>query len=265
MQTGCVKKPCGWEMPASCCKGLCEPDDELLAELWDAAAEYAFHATCHRFPGCCPAETRPCPPCGCRTRCRCRDYSKIDLTDAFCYPICRDDDGNPRLDVVVNGEIIPADQWRLESDGVTLATPGRLGGGGCGSFPPQDYEAPNGAAGTWSIRATIGCPPPRLLLMGAAQFACELWKECHGQESCLPDGVRSIVRRGISMELGGLQSEQVDFETGGTGVAILDMAIAKYRCADNDAYAFFDPCHEDMPGDWTFVGVTPAAAVGSAP
>lgn len=244
-------------MPPSCCKGVCQPDDELLQELWEAASEYAFAATCWRFPGCCVAETRPCPPCGCTISCRCKDYDRIDLSDAFCYPILRGDDGQPRLEVIVDGQPVPASQWRLESDGITLAAPGKLGGGGCGSYPPQDYGLPNGAPGTWSIRATIGCEPPKLLLMGAAQFACELWKECHGKDSCLPDGVRSIVRRGLTMDVGGLNEEQIDFETGGTGVAILDLAISKYRCADNDAYAFFDPCHEDYPRSWAFVGVSP--------
>lgn len=242
-------------MPVECCKGLCAPSDELLVELWEAASELAFAATCFRFPGCCSAETRPCAPCGCVSRCGCK-YDSIDLSDAFCYPICRDAAGNPMLEVVIGGQVIPASQWRLESDGVTLATPGRFGG----SYPTQNYDRPNGDPGTWSIRATIGCPPPRLLLLGAAQFACELWKECKGQDSCLPDGVTSIVRRGLSMDVGsGLSEERVNFDTGGTGVAVLDLAISRWGCKDNDAYAFLDPC--ETYNDWNWVGVTPATPV----
>jgi len=197
-------------------------------------------------------------------KCRCSNYSHIDLSPAFCYPICRNEDGTPKLDVVVGGQVVPVDEWRLASDGVTLIAPNKLGGGGCGSFPSQDQEADNGAPGTWSIRATIGCPPPGLLLRGAAQFACELWKECNGQESCLPDGVKSITRRGLSMEVGGgLESERINFETGGTGVPILDLAISKYGCVDNDVVTFLDPCAGDLPGHWNFVGVTPASPVGA--
>lgn len=269
MRTGCVQKPCEWEMPPSCCKGVCAPDDEILDELWEEVSEFIFHETCGRFPGRCPAETRPCAPCGCVMSCRCKDYRRIDLSEAFCYPIIRDDDGAPELDIVVDGVIVPAGSYRLEGDGIILATPTNLSPNplGCtGYWPGQDLGLANGSQGTWSIRATIGQPPPRILLRGAGMLACELWKECHGQESCLPDGVKQIVRRGLTMEVGSGLEETINFETGGTGIEILDLALRRYGdCESEPVHAHIDPCEDDDPRSWHFVGVVPAGTVGSAP
>lgn len=266
MRTGCVKKPCnGWEVPEGC-ELPCHPDDELLAELFDEAAEWVFHETCGQFPGACDAEVRPCPPCGCVCSCRCGNYRQIDLANVFCYPILRYPIGHPlegqaQLDVVVNGEVVPADQWRLEADGVTLAACGLIAQ--CGSFPAQDMCKQNGDPGTWSIRARIGCPPPKMLLRGTALLAIELWKSCNGQANCLPAGVRSIQRRGLSMDVGGDLSETVRFDDGSTGISVLDLALRRYGCQDQTVAAFFDPLSHLRA--WTFTGVAPATPVQVGP
>jgi hypothetical protein len=94
--------------------------------------------------------------------------------------------------------------------------------------------APPGTVGTWEIIATIGAAPPKLLRRAAADLACEFVKACLGQDTCLPDGVRSIVRRGVSMDI-----EQITFNETGSGIPTVDMVIGRYSCAESDVWQIF--------------------------
>ena len=101
-----------------------------------------------------------------------------------------------------------------------------------------------------------------MLLRGLAQFACELVKDCRGQESCLPDGVRSISRRGQTIEMGDL-SETIRFDNEGTGIMLLDKALKQWGCDDGDMYAYFNPMLMDNPRVWEWWGIEPATPVGA--
>jgi len=188
---GRTDTPCnGWDMPEGCCT-FCGDSDPLLMEMWDELVPWAFRETCRRFPGHCNVEVRPCAPCSCPCgSCRCGRPPVIDLTDAFEYSVVSIENV-AQLQVVIDNQAQSASEWRLETDDVTFSALGGRQG-----WPKQNLMLTEGDPGTWSIRATIGENPPAMLLRGLAQFACELVKDCRGQESCLPDGVRSISRRG---------------------------------------------------------------------
>lgn len=228
--------PCsGWEQPEGFCKTVCPDDDLVACAMWKAAVAFVYRATGHRFPGLCHVETQPCPPCACTHSCdRCGGpRQRIPIDDiGWCYPVTVINQ-IPRFEVVVDG--VRQEGWRLTGDRQYFQRYDN------GPWPSQDLDEQPGAVGTWTIRATIGAVPPPDLVHATARFACELVKEHKGQESCLPDGVRSITRRGLSMDVGGGLAETINFDTGGTGVPELDIVIREYQLRGFDVAAHFDP------------------------
>lgn len=239
MRSGCTDHP-KWTRPADCCDDICTTADltALLDEAWVMASQFGYDLTGHQFPGSCPAEVFPCPPCGCEYLCQCGGpFYDIDLGEAFCYEILPDTNGDALVQVAVGDTIVDPSTYELLGDGITLrfcTLPGQAGP--CSEWPEQKW------CGTrWSVRATVGAEPPGLLLRGLAKFACELVKECSGQESCLPDRVRSITRRGLTMDVGSELAETIDFDNDGTGIPMLDVAINTYGMAKQSTFAAFDP------------------------
>lgn len=197
--------------------------------------------------------------------CDCGPWGSIDLNGAFCYPVCVTDEGVPCIEFAFpqedgSTELITPDTldpetgkpvFTMRPDG-TLDFCAPFKTGKCsGSWPAQDHCDP------WTIRATIGCPPPKMLLMGAAKFACEMVKECLGEDNCLPDGVRSITRRGLTMDVGSGLEETINFETGGTGIPVLDLALVRWGCKEQTIATHFDPLQkydEIARRCWTYRG-----------
>ena len=102
----------------------------------------------------------------------------------------------------------------------------------------------------------VGCEPPAMLLLALADFVGNIVKECQGQDSCLPQGVRSITRRGITMEVGDQFSETIRFDDKSTGVPRLDIALRRWgSCPPVDQG--YDPLRELFEKErrvWTFRG-----------
>lgn len=260
---GCFDKPCKpWEQPEDCCD-LCEDEDNqaLYDMWWEAVTEWLYVETCGRYPGCCPVEVEPCPPCECKclNYCGCGPLATLDLGEAFCDPVCVEDK-KPCLELVFpqadGSEVLigPDDGvWTLRPDLHTLDFCQPLPSDSCSGFwPGQDH-----CGKPWTIRATIGCEPPKMLALGAAKFVCEIVKDCLGKDSCLPDGVRSITRRGLTMDVGPQFEETINFDNKGTGVPALDFALRTYGdCGDQ--FHVFDPLaklHKEHQRVWSFRGV----------
>lgn len=230
---GCVNTPCGWERPIGCACRACGPtDDVLYDEMWDTAVEWLYDETCNRFPGACQVIARICKN-GCECECECYHGCTadrvIDLHDLFCYPVLTDTAGQPCLTIVENGTpwVYGTDYWL--SDGWTLHA--------CRPWPKQTICNPPGTDGTWEIVATIGQLPPNLVKRAAADLACELVKACKGEDTCLPDGVRSISRRGVTMDV----EETVTFDGERTGIATVDMVVGRYGCRSGDVWDIYLP------------------------
>jgi hypothetical protein len=264
IKAGCFDGICsGWEQP-TVCQTYCDTSEarELFDGWWEAVTEWLFEETCGQFPGCCPAETEPCPPCQCKclNYCGCGPWGTIPLSEAFCYPVCLNDDGEPLLEIVFPQEdgtskiIKPGDDtFQLRPDMCSLDFCEPISTDHCsGSWPAQDH-----CGKPWTIRATVGAAPPKMLLLGAAQFVNEIVKDCQNKENCLPKGVRSITRRGVTMDVGDQFSETINFETKNTGVHQLDLALRKWGNCDEGMVRILDPLrrlHEKERRVWTFRG-----------
>lgn len=263
IKAGCYESVCSpWEPPKAC-PDFCEgPEAENLFECWwEAVTQWLFEATCRQFPGCCPAETEPCPPCECRclNYCGCGPWGTIPLDEAFCYDVCLNSDGQPMIELAFPQEdgsietIQPGDGvFELRPDLVSLDFCEPIVTDQCsGSWPAQDH-----CGRPWTIRAMTGAEPPKMLLLGAERFVNEIVKECQGKDSCLPQGVKSITRRGITMEVGDQFSETVRFDSETTGIPRLDLALKMWGDCEGGA-TILDPLratHERQRKVWTFRG-----------
>lgn len=259
-----------WPQPEPCKTITCNPDQaaDLYAAWWPAITEWLDAITCYKF-GVCHVEVAPCAPCGCPQVCGCGPWRTIDLREAFCRPILLGDDCVPQVEFrFPDGE--GGTQVLTTQDGLFSIRPNMRVVDWCkpfktcGGFPAQDCETP------WTIAATVGRPPPRLLLEGAAKFVAEIVKDCSQQESCLPDNVTSITRRGISMNIddGGFsESSTVNFDTEATGVATLDIALRQWAGCPKTPIRIYDPItmcttNNERKSGWSFRPIWPPTPVG---
>lgn len=257
-----------WPVPPDCCKSVCDVQEgqDLFDLWWPAVCEWVRVETCSQF-GCCDVEVIPCPPCACPDLCGCGPWQTIDLAEAFgACPIKLGDDGLPLVEFRFpqpDGSTQVVDWstglFTIRPDMRTLdwCRPFHT----CGGWPANsDCERP------WTIAATIGREVPAMLLNAAGRFVCEIVKDCLGQESCLPDGVTSITRRGLSMDVdraGGFDETVIQFDRDNTGVPLLDMAFRTWGdCQQPFAFVDLLAGREKYRTDrWSFREVWPAAPV----
>lgn len=272
IKAGCFETICEpWPKPDAC-KTYCDtPEAEQLFDTWwDAVTEWAYEETCYQFPGICPAETEPCPPCGCTCvyTCWCGPWGIIPLQEAFCWPIAIDGNNRPLLELAFPQEdgtfttFTPIDEnpvFKLRPDCTTLEFCQPIQGSkGCAaSWPETNCESP------WTIRAMVGAQPPSMLLLALAEFVGNIVKECQGQDSCLPQGVKSITRRGITMDVGDQFSETINFDDKSTGVPKLDIALRRWGSCP-PSHISHDPLRklfESRRQIWAFNGVLDPAGL----
>ena len=121
-----------------------------------------------------------------------------------------------------------------------------------GMWPEQDH-----CNSAWSVRAMIGKAPPKLLLQGGTKFVCEIVKDLKGLDNCLPDGVRSVTRRNITVDIGPQFEETINFDTQGTGIPSLDFALRRWGCDQVPVRASYDPMdglRQERREVWTWRG-----------
>lgn len=199
-------------------------DDELIL----AASNMLFARTCYRYPGSCTATVWPCVHCACHCHpCACALWYKIDLpTD---YPILSVDE--VRIDGVPMNTLdyrLDNSKWLVRIDG----QPWPL----CNSF-----GLPNTTSSEIQVDYTMGRTPPIELRMACGELVCELKKACEGSSDCsLPTSVKTIVRRGVAMDL----RDVTDLlSTSQTGNPIIDHALKIHgNCSQHGK--LFDPARQ---------------------
>lgn len=197
---------------------VCTPDQEVSATVVNAAiasaTSWLYESTCQQFPGLCTSDVRPMLPCGHERVCGCRSgWRRLDLSPWVTGAVAS------IVDVTVNGDVIPEDDYRL--------THGRFlvphEGGALAPWPAQHLNRPAGDEGTWSVQVTHGRTPPPHVLDAAADLARQLIAKCTGGDCLLPDNATSISRDGVTVEL--------NVPTGGkTGLPIVDSIVEQYPC-----------------------------------
>jgi hypothetical protein len=206
-------------------------DTDIYTDKFKIATQWLYDATAHRFPGLSPIVIRPYRSgCECVMACNCAtpNVMTLDLREAFAFPVGFNANDYPLITVVENGTqwVYGTDFWM--SDPWTMHT--------CkGRWPTQTLCVHPGLAGTWEIMAMIGNQPPPLLVQAAADLACELLKAHKGEDNCLPDGVKTVSRRGLTMDV----QETVTFDGEKTGIATVDMAVKTYGPGRGDAWHAF--------------------------
>lgn len=117
--------------------------------------------------------------------------------------------------IVIDGNLVPEQAYRVDNYREVVRTDGA-------SWPScQDMNLPAGAPGSFTITYTPGIDPGHDGVWAAGLLACEYAKACTGAKCALPFKVTSVVRNGVSMEIGGGL-----FETGTTGIAEVDAYVA---------------------------------------
>lgn len=225
------------ELVAACCDGL-DIDDPRLETVIQAASEVLYGLSGELYPGECEATVRPClATCGCwgfpeggyhwnglagywRLGGRyvgCQPVSEVVLPGAPIREI---------TEVLIDGDVVDPAGYQLYQPNRLVrmrdaASPGiREVWPGC-----QILDLPDTEEGTFSVTYTFGAGPPASGIDAASALACELWKDCSGQECSLPQGTTEVVRAGIRIEIGALAAA---LGTGSTGILPIDAFLARH-------------------------------------
>lgn len=195
-------------------------DDELI----EAASNILYARTCYTYPGLCERTVWPCIDCHCGCHpCACGTWSKLSLpTD---YPL--QEVTEVRLDGVAldsSAYRIDRSQWLVRIDGERWPS--------CNSF-----GLPNTTSAEIQVDMVVGREPPIELKIAVSDLVCEIKRACNGSDDCtLPPHVRSIVRRGVDIEIENITDL---FKDGLFGIPSVDMAIKMHECKHHGSV--FDP------------------------
>lgn len=201
------------------CSDNAESTDPSIFDPWvTIASDILFRLSGRQFPGSCSMTVRPCGTGGIcagwawpltaqeygwlmfanyggtwgwwwpdgRQGCGCQHVSRVHLPD---YPV------TAVSEVTIDGVIIDPATYALREfrflDRLDEAV-----------WPScQDMRLELGEEGTWGVTYTWGAPIPASGVLAAAALACELYADSVGAECRLPQGVTSINRQGVSIEL----------------------------------------------------------------
>jgi hypothetical protein len=161
--------------------------------------------------------------CPCPTQCSCVNLCETPLP----YPACSVDQ------VLIDGVVVDPTTYRIDDFERLVRVPPVSG-----ISPPvsgitnycwptcNDLSKPPTEVGTWQITVTYGRPPPELVKLAAAEFACELIKSCLNRPCILPRNVTAVTRQGITEVF----SDPSQFLPKGlTGLFLTDLAIRTYN------------------------------------
>jgi hypothetical protein len=232
---GLPTRPCEpWAAEFPCSGVPQSTDDEILAANLMVATEVLWALSGRRY-GTCTETVRPCRrepagrldariwvapemwswprawsyACGrCSGECGCAATPSIVLWRRPVTAI---------LDVVVDGETLTADAYRLDDHRRLVRTDGE-------QWPTsQDPDAPDGSPGTWSVSYRWGTPPPTAGVAAVQTLACELTRGQLGLDCALPERVTSVSRQGISYTISDPTSL---LDKGRTGIYTVDLFLA---------------------------------------
>lgn len=216
-----------WMTPAElqACPGCPDPDDPVELQRWiDTATQIIYYLSGSMYGGECESTWRPCLPGGW--------YGTVSvpvlvagqwfnvnpctgcgngLMLPFDYP-------RSIAEVKIDGAVIPTTEYRLDqwSRSIYLKSPYHWTHG-------QDLSLADTEVGTFSVTVLHGLDPPAALRQAAIDYAAEVAKACTGAPCALPARATSIVKQGVSIDLG-VALEMLD--GGRTGLASVDVVLA---------------------------------------
>jgi hypothetical protein len=219
-------------------------DTSVLEPYAAVAGDVFFELSGRVYTGeCGPITARPCADeCGCWAiaahrgvagwawdpaagrwacagrSCGCSPTSEVQLA------------GYPRQIVEVRIDGVPLEDWeyRLDPRGrlVRMRDPAepntRLTWPAC-----QIIDLPDTEEGTFAIDYTHGLDPPDAGREAAMALACQMWSARNNSGRCkLPQNTKSIVRGGLTLQIGGLIAASL--KEGATGILAIDSFIAAH-------------------------------------
>jgi hypothetical protein len=183
----------------------------IFQAVVEQATEILFQQSGRQFSGECEKTVRPsCDACSCGYQVLSRGYVVgpwvwgypltyyCDSCLVSCSPSLVKLSGYPVQsidEVLISGvALTPGTDYRLHNNRYAM----RLNDG---HWPfAQDLTLPDTEENTFSITYTYGVAPPASGVAAAAQLACELYKECAGQDCALPKGTTRVTRQGITVD-----------------------------------------------------------------
>ena len=223
---------------------------EVIDNAVLAASQFLWAVTGRQF-GCCTVDLRPCRACRdecclpdmgwgynagypaypfhqadgtwvniscpCNDQCSCTNLCEIPLP----YPVCSVDE------VLIDGFVVDPSTYKVDNFGKLVRLNPAPPASGVNCWPTcNDLTQPPTEVGTWQVTVTYGRPVPELVKIAAAQFACELIKDCLSLPCRLPRNVTAITRQGITEVFA---DPNQAFTMGLTGIYMVDLAIRTYN------------------------------------
>ena len=247
---GAAPGPCTiWTLEedvAACCSDAgIGSDFTVLTESTEAASQLLYELSGRKYAGLCSKTVRPaCDPCYCGYQVLSRGHIVgpppwgwydfyCDTCLLACEPSVVKLSGYPVreiTDVKINGASMAASEYSLYRERYAL----RLNST---RWPlVQNLTLPDTEEDTWSITYTYGANPPIMGQLAARQLACELYKNCVGEECALPSGVTRTTRQGITIEKGAFAAWGYQKVTRGqrasgwgTGLSFVDAFLNAYN------------------------------------
>lgn len=218
----------------------------LDVRRWVARATAELHRrTSFRFPGChCYAKIRPRVTGSCLCATPSGSWA-FDLFDTLRYPAIE------LLDVTVDGVSQPLTDWTIEGQRWLVPADGV-------GWPRQNYDAVDGAAGSWSVTVRYGRTPDPLAVDARDAYAYAMLlsstRTASGFAACrLPDGTTQISENGRTIVIDPAESVS----------ALLAEAAAAFGPSPWDFSMIVDPAEQTssasrsarlVPGDHAPLG-----------
>ena len=234
---------CMWPLDASCEQAVWDAFDPAVQDRAAALASETLHRLTGGRVGGCPVTVRPCDPKQWHDSVASmyfagRDFWPVNYNGQW-HNIC---DAGPcgdqgvrlvppigRVDEVkVDGVVIDPAEYVVSAD--RLLSTGNI------TFPDtQDIALPDTQPGTFSVTYLNAHPVDSLGAATCGRLAIEYAKACTGKKCKLPDGVTTIIRQGISMDI-----QAGSFPGGMTGIREIDSYLA-----------LWNPAHIRRPVVWS--------------
>lgn len=229
------------EAVAECCELETGTDPEVFQPFVDTASQLLFAFSGRLYRGLDSKEgVRPL----CRPGCACgqvlsRGYFIPASRQPFAWDwwgVCSGPCDPSRVllsgypvreitQVKIDGDVLDPSEYRLDRYRWLVRLNGEAWPA-CQNLGLADTEE-----GTWSVSYTFGQNPPLAGQDAAAELACQLYKNCGGDENCaIPAGAVRLIRQGVVIERGIFKR---DPKTGAwaTGMMSVDMFLNGYNPA----------------------------------